>query len=66
MRFQETSSLLQLEKALSYSILPLETPEMLVMVRCEEPAAHRNYSLYADLTLVTVIGLAQPTIARLV
>ena len=27
--------ILQLEKALSYSILPLETPEMLVMVRCE-------------------------------
>ena len=28
--------LLQLEKALPYSILSLETPWMLVMVRCEE------------------------------
>ena len=34
MRFLSASSLLQLEKGFSYSILSLETPSLLVMVRC--------------------------------
>ena len=41
MRFSEASSLLQLEKALSYSILSLETPRILVMVRCDVAAVER-------------------------